>query len=346
MTRGGSSVGVLFLGCGAAAAMHSRTLRRIGNVELFYASRDATRAARYQQQFGGRAAFGTYDAGLEDGRVHVAFIATPTVTHRDLALRSLARGKDVIVEKPAFMYAADVDVIRDVATPAGRRVFVAENYVYKPITALIRRSVDNGDLGDVRFVTLNATRHQRADGWRADPTLSGGGALFEAGIHWISFAASLGLVVTGVSAYRVGDAEGPDRSSLVVFRYANGAVGVLAHSWELRAPLRGVRLSKVQGLRGAITFESNGLAAFSTGRHRRLHLTGVRDLLGYRAMLTDFLCALRSGEPPRYTLDDARRDLDLAGRAQRSLDQSELPVHFRPRSPQPPLVVSPTVRSP
>jgi len=321
MTRRGPSIGVLFLGCGAAASMHSRTLRRIGNVRLFYASRDAARAARYQRQFGGCAAFDTYDAGLEDPRADVAFIATPTATHRELALRSLASGKDVIVEKPAFMHAADVDVIRDTATPAGRRVFVAENYVYKPITTLIRRCVEDGELGDVRFVMLNATRHQRAEGWRADPTLSGGGALFEAGIHWISFASSLGIAVTAISAHRVGHTDGPDRSSLVVLQYANGAVGVLAHSWELRAPLRGVRLSKVQGLRGAITFESNGLAAFSTGRHRRLHLTGVRDLLGYRAMLTDFLCALRSGEPPRYSLDDARRDLDLAGRAQRSMDR-------------------------
>jgi UDP-N-acetylglucosamine 3-dehydrogenase len=321
MTGRVPSIGVLFLGCGAAAGMHSRTLRRIGHVQLFYASRDPARATRYQRHFGGPAAFDTYDAGLEDSRVDVAFVATPTVTHRDLALRSLAAGKDVIVENPAFMHAADVDLIRHSATRADRRVFVAENYVYKPITTLIRHHVEDGELGDVRFVLLNATRHQPADGWRNDPALSGGGALFEAGIHWISFASSIGLAVTGVSAQRVGSAEGPDRSSLVVFRYANGAVGALAHSWELRAPLRGLRLSKVQGLRGAITFESNGLAAFSTGRHRRLHLTGLRDLLGYRAMLTDVLQAIRSGEPPRYTLDDARRDLELAERAQRSMDR-------------------------
>ena len=126
MTRREASIGVLFLGCGGAAAMHSRTLRGIGNVDLFYASRDAARAARYRQECGGRAAFGAYDDGLQDDRVDVALIATPTVTHRDLALRSLAAGKNVIVEKPAFMHAADVDVIRDSATRARRRVFVAE----------------------------------------------------------------------------------------------------------------------------------------------------------------------------------------------------------------------------
>ena len=321
MTRRVQPVGVLFLGCGTAAAMHSRTLRRMGDVELFFASRDAARAAAYHRTFAGRAAFDSYDAGLEDRRVDVAFVATPTAMHRDLTVRSLQAGKDVIVEKPAFMRAADVDTVRDCAARRGRRVFVAENYVYKPITRLIRRSIAAGDLGDVRFVLLNATRHQSAHGWRADPRLSGGGALFEAGIHWISFASNLGLVVEHVSAHRVGHALGPDRSSVVVFQYSNGAIGVLAHSWEIRAPLGGLRLSKVQGLRGAITFESNGVAALTSGRHRSVQLTGLRDLLGYRAMLSDFLHSLRTGEPPQFTLDAAQRDLGFAEHAQRSMDR-------------------------
>lgn len=328
MTGAEPATRVLFLGCGAATAMHSRTLRRIGNVELFYASRDPKRAESYRQRFAGRAAFDSYETGLEDGPVDVAFIATPTATHRDLVMRSLEAGRHVIVEKPAFMCAADVDAVREHATRAQRRVFVAENYAYKPITRLIRRLVEADELGDVRFVLLNATRYQPPHGWRSDPTLSGGGALFEAGIHWISFASSLGLHVERVSAHRVGNRDGPDQSSVVVFHYSNGAVGVLAHSWEIRAPFGGLRLSKVQGLRGAITFESNGVAAFATGRRWSLHLTGFRDLLGYRAMLTDMLAALRTGKPTQFTLEAAQRDLCLAEQAQRSM---------RSRAPSPPL---------
>ena len=331
VTEGESPIRVLFLGCGAATAMHSRTLRRIGNVELFYASRGPKRAESYRQSFGGRAAYDSYDAGLEDGRADVAFVATPTATHRDLVMRALEAGRHVIVEKPAFMCAADVDVVGERARTVQRRVFVAENYAYKPITRLIRRLVEAGDLGDVRFVLLNATRYQPPHGWRGDPTLSGGGALFEAGIHWISFASSLGLHVERVSAHRVGNPDGPDQSSVVVFHYSNGAVGVLAHSWEIRAPFGGLRLSKVQGLRGAITFESNGVAAFATGRHWSVHLTGWRDLLGYRAMLTDMLGALRTGAPTQFTLEAAQRDLRLAEQAQRSMSSKapSLPLPAR-----------------
>jgi len=168
-------------------------------------------------------------------------------------------------------------------------------------------------------VSLNATKRQRMADWRAEPTLSGGGALFEGGIHWVSFAANLGLDVAAVTAHRVGATDGPDQSSLIVFRYANGAVGTLAHSWELAAPLGGLRLSKVQGTLGAVTFESNGFAAVTTGRRRSVRLLALRDPLGYRAMLADFLSVLRTGEGPRFTLEMAQRDLCLLEQAERSM---------------------------
>ena len=319
MTVESGAMGVLMLGCGLAARTHSRTLRRIGGVELFYASRERQRAEAYRSRYGGRRAYGSYADALADPLVDVALVATPTVSHRELAIQALQAGKDVIVEKPAFMRSDDADAVREAASVAGRRVFVAENYAYKPLTDHLRRVIGAGDLGEIRFVTINATKRRPADGWRADPALSGGGALFEGGVHWISFAANLGLEVEEVHAHRVGATEGPDQSVLVVLRYTSGAVGTLAHSWELAAPLGGLRLSKVQGTLGAVTFESNGLAAVTSGPSRSIRLFAHRDPLGYRAMLVDFLQALRTGEPPRFTLAMAQRDLRLLEQAECSM---------------------------
>ena len=330
MSRQPRPIGVLVVGCGLAARIHSRTLRRIGGVELFYASRDRLRAEGYRQRYGGRRAFGSYGDGMVDPDVDVVLIATPTATHLELAVQSLEARKDVIVEKPAFMRSCDADVVRKAASAAGRRVFVAENYAYKPVGEHLRRLILAGDLGDVRFVSLNATKCQRVDGWRGEPALSGGGALFEGGVHWISFASNLGLEVEDVWAQRVGTPEGADRSALVVLRYANGAVGTLAHSWELRAPFGGLRLSKVQGTLGAVTFESNGLAAVTTGPRRSVRIMALRDPLGYRAMLGDFLRALRTGEAPRFTLAMAQRDLRLLEQADRCMTTERgHPLHGR-----------------
>lgn len=325
MMTSNEKVGVLLLGCGRASTIHSRTLRKMQGVDLFYASRDRARADEFRQRFGGLQSYGGYESALADAAVDVALIATPTATHRELAILALEAGKHVIVEKPAFMRAADVDAVRDAASAAGRRVFVAENYFYKPIAQHLRWMIGSGHLGEIRFVTLNATKRQRIKGWRDDPALSGGGALFEAGVHWISFASHLGLRVEGVRALRVGASNGPDRSSLVVLRYANGAVGTLAHSWELAAPFGGLRLSKVQGTLGAVTFESNGLGHITSGRRRSVGLSIFRDPLGYKRMLGDFLNALRTGEPAQFTLEMAQRDLELLEEAECSMN-SELPA--------------------
>ena len=319
-------VGILFLGCGWATTIHSRILRRFAGVDLYYASRDRARAEEYRSRHGGRAAFGSYEEGVAHSGVTIALVATPTVTHRALTLLALDAGKHVIVEKPAFMEAADADVVRGAATAAGRRVLVAENYVYKPMAEHLRRLIGAGDLGDVRFVSLNATKRQPVQGWRTDPAISGGGALFEAGVHWISFASNIGLDVEEIRGFRVGSAAGPDRSSLVVLQYANGAVGTIAHSWELAAPLGGLRLSKVQGTHGAVTFESNGFAAVTTGRRRSLLMPALRDPLGYRAMLTDFLRALRTGEEALFTLDMAQRDLALLEQAEQGMSDLGAPA--------------------
>jgi predicted dehydrogenase len=72
---------------------------------------------------------------------------------------------------------------------------------------------------------------------------------------------------------------------------------------------RGLRLSKLFGRDGVITFESNGVFVVRRGRgFPRLWVPGVRDIRGYSAMYRDFLRAIRDGAPPEMSLERARAD--------------------------------------
>ncbi len=310
-----SRVGILIMGCGMSATIHARVLRRMRGVDLYFASRHRGRAEEYRDRFGGAGAFDSYEDALACQGLDLAVVATPTASHRDLAMLALRAGRHVVVEKPAFLSASEADSVATRAERVGRRVFVAENYYYKPIARLLRERIADGSLGDIRFVSINATKRQRMGGWRDDPALSGGGALFEAGIHWISFAANIGLEVADVSGWATGvAASGSDLSSLVVLRYANGAAGTIAHSWELPGPLGGMRLSKVQGTHGAVTFESHGMAYVSSGARVSAGLPALRDPLGYAAMWRDFIAAIRENRDAEFGLARGRRDLALLER--------------------------------
>lgn len=310
---------LVFLGCGKIAAKHARRLASFSRVVCSYASRDAARASAFAQRLGGDRAYGSYAAALADPEVDVVFVTTPTALHLQLTLESLHAGKDVIVEKPAFLRSTDFDRVEQAACASHRQVLVAENYAYKPLAETLGRIIKAGEIGEVRYLCVNALKHQVGDGWRGEEALAGGGALFEGGVHWIDLIAGLGLTPESVQAYRPGELEGIERSLLVVVQYEEGAIGTLHHAWDTPSLFRGLRVSRIYGTLGSVAFESNGLFVLVRGRRVRLLIPGWRDIGGYYAMLADFLTSLREGREPRMTLARARRDLELVEAAYRSL---------------------------
>lgn len=315
---GSGALGVAFLGCGQAARMHAKTLSRLDpSLSLFWASRNRARAEEHLHEHGGMGAFGSYHGALADPRVAVAMVLTPPSSHLDWTLAALEAGKHVIVEKPAYLRSVDFEPVARAARDAGLQVLVAENYHYKPLAVALRRVLAEERLGRFLFLHLNALKTQDARGWRTEPALAGGGALFEGGVHWISFLAHLGPEVTRVKAL-VPRGGAPEKSVALVIEYEGGALGTLSYSWEVPSRLGGLRLSRLYGSEGAATFESNGLFLATGGRRKRFVFPGFRDLLGYRAMFADFLDALRIGRPAAFLLEDARRDVELIEEAYRS----------------------------
>lgn len=300
---------IAFLGTGKIARVHARRLRACRDVELAFASRELPRAEAIARALGG-AAYASYDAAIAAPDVDVIAIVTPPDSHAELAHAALAAGKHVVLEKPAFLRAADADAIAEAAARAGRRVFVAENYHYKPVLARLRALLAERVVGDVMFIHVNAIRQQTTPGWRAPY-----GSLYEGGVHWMDFMTKLGDVVDVAGHAPARPAGQAERSMLVTFRYRDGAVGTLSYSWEVPATAKGLRLSKIYGRAGSITFETNGLWVLCHGTKTRLYVPGLRDLSGYTAMWRDFVQAWRDDREAGMTLADARRDLALVERA-------------------------------
>jgi predicted dehydrogenase len=110
---------------------------------------------------------------------------------------------------------------------------------------------------------------------------------------------------------------------MVAFRYDNDAVGSLYYSREIPSMLRGLRLSKLLGRRGIISFESNGLFILVRGRGLpRLVIPGFRDIRGYRAMYVDFARAVRERRAPEMSLERAMEDHRLMDQAYATVTRS------------------------
>jgi predicted dehydrogenase len=308
---------IAFLGCGFITRVHSSHLRKAFPKDILrsYASRDPARAESYRQRFGGERSYAGYQAALDDPSIDAVVVAIPPRFHLDLALRCLSAGKHVLVEKPAFLDTPGYHTAIEARNRVGKVVLVGENDHYKPLANHLRQLLADGVIGELVFghFTSIAKRLKKEDDWRNDESMAGGDAFFEEGIHWLHVAGSLGPKITSIQGYRPKPSRvAPDRrakSMLVSFRYDNGAVGSLYYSREIPSLLQGLRVSKLMGREGIISFESNGVILLERGRKgMRLRLPGFRDIRGYQAMYADFAQAIRTGGVPEMSLERALED--------------------------------------
>jgi predicted dehydrogenase len=323
---------IAFLGCGFITRVHSRHLKSLrSEIACSYASRTRAKADAFCRDFGGVGAYADYSAAIEDPAVDAVVIAVPPRYHLTLTLAALAARKHVLVEKPAYLRMEDYETAAAARDRAGRVVLVGENDHYKPLAVQLRTLVAAGTLGEMVFAHFTTIAHKlkAADDWRNDEEMAGGDAFFEEGIHWLHLANSLGPRIVEAHGFRPPvSSEGPDRrakSMLVAFTYDNGAVGSLYYSREIPSLFRGLRLSKLCGRRGVITFESNGLfLVVRGGGIPLLRFPGFSDIRGYRAMYRDFIGSIRNGRQPEMHLERAMDD-------QRLMDQ----IYSNPRIPDP-----------
>jgi predicted dehydrogenase len=327
---------IAFLGCGFITRVHSRHLRSLKNeIACSYASRNRAKSAQFCQEFGGTASYGDYSAAIEDPHVDAVVVAVPPRFHLDLVLRALAAGKHVLVEKPAFLRLSDYRAVIEARDRAARVVLVGENDHYKPLAVSLRRLLAEDAIGEMVFAhfTTIAKRLKSADDWRNDDAMAGGDAFFEEGIHWLHIAGSLGPRITTIQGFRPspprnGRQDGSDRrlkSMMVAFQYDNGAVGSLYYSREIPSLLRGLRLSKLFGRKGIISFESNGAIIVVRGTGLpRLIVPGFADIRGYKAMYRDFAGAIREGRQPEMSVERASEDHLLMDQVYASLDRPAL----------------------
>ena len=310
---------VAFLGCGFITRVHSRHLRALRpDIVCAYASRDRARADGYLKELGGVCSYGSYEAAIDDPAVDAVVVAVPPHLHLSLTKRALAAGRHVLVEKPAFPSLADYAEVIAARDAARRVVLVGENDHYKPLAVRLRRLLADGAIGDLVFAQFTTIAHRlkTADDWRNDEAIAGGDAFFEEGIHWLHIAGSLGPRIVSAEGYRPSvSRSGPDRrakSMMVALRYDNDAVGALFYSREIPSLFRGLRLSKLYGRGGVISFESNGTWLLVRGGGLpRLMFPGFRDIRGYQAMYRDFAGAIREQRAPEMSLERAAEDQQL-----------------------------------
>lgn len=322
--------GLCVIGCGSFARTFSSAIQgELDNIDLYFASRDAARAARFATEFGGAGSFGSYESAVADRRVEGVYICTPHHLHLEHAGIAADAGKHILLEKPLARTVPEAQAIVDLAGAAGATLMVAENYRFMPPVLAAREMVERGALGELRLIQLQEDFPFQPSEWRNDAETNGGGVLIDGGIHKASLLAYLAGDPQEVYAAEVPSAQ-PDLAAedgvVAMFRYASGLVGVINHSWSA-GPHSSRPWVTISGSRASAAFELGGdwIDTIDAVGRRRQALGG--DRAGLAAMVREFRVAARDAREPAMTGGEGVRDVALVRACYDSI-RSGAPVRF------------------
>ena len=103
-------------------------------------------------------------------------VATPTVTHFQIAMDAIQAGKHVLVEKPICPTLDESEKLVKAAEDAGIVLAVGQIERHNPVVKFARESIENGKFGDI--VSISARRVSTFPGRISDV-----GVLLDLGIH-------------------------------------------------------------------------------------------------------------------------------------------------------------------
>jgi len=122
---------------------------------------------------------------LADERIDIVTIAVPNNFHKDLAIRALRAGKNVIMEKPATMNAPELLEVMEVAKETGRVLTMHHNRRWDKDFQMVKTAIEEGTLGKVYDIeSLIHGMNGKFLEWRAKVE-NGGGSLLDWAPHLI-----------------------------------------------------------------------------------------------------------------------------------------------------------------
>lgn len=181
------------------------------------------------------------DAFLARPDLDLVEILLPHHLHLPVALKAMAAGKIVSLQKPMCLNLDEADQLVAAAEAHDRPVKIFENFIFYPPVLKARALIDAGAIGTPQSIRIKSNPARSAtawevpaaaNAWRQEKAAAGGGPLvFDDGHHKFALAWHFMGDPEEVHAF-IGDCEGPggirfDAQSMVSFRFPGNRVGNL-----------------------------------------------------------------------------------------------------------------------
>jgi predicted dehydrogenase len=303
---GDGSLRIGVIGVGVMGSNHARVLAELPGVKLVgVADPDRKRCDQVARSLG---CTSFNDAGdLMRRGVDAVTIAAPTHLHRDIAIDCAARGMHVMVEKPIASTIEESRAIVAAARRAGVTLMVGHVERFNPAVQSIKRAIKDQDILSIAITRVGPF----------PPRMSNVGVVIDLAVHDIDlirwFTDSEIVEIQPQTSSAVAERED---IALLQFRTASGVLAHINTNWLTPFKARTIHIATRDKylIADLLTLQVTECFGFQPdGSYSMRHLSvGYAEPL--RSELVAFITAIRTGETPAVTGEEAVASLEIATR--------------------------------
>jgi len=301
---GNGKLRVGVIGVGVMGSNHARVLSDMAGVELVAVADPDRKQRQLVAGTLGCGAVADAEALLRAG-IDAAIIAAPTHLHHDIAVQCTAKGVHVLVEKPIASTIEESRAIVAAARRAGVTLMVGHVERFNPAVQSIKRAIK-----DQHILSIAITRVGPFP-----PRMSSVGVVIDLGVHDIDlirwFTESEIVEIQPQMSSAVAERED---IALLQFRTASGVLAHINTNWLTPFKARNIHVATRDKylIADLLTLQVTECFGFQPdGSYSMRHLSvGYAEPL--RSELVAFVDAVRNGERPAVTGEEAVASLEIA----------------------------------
>lgn len=174
--------GHAIVGLGGMGDFHRKLVQEIDGLETI-GSFDIKEDRQQYARDNGLTAYESLDALLADERIDIVLCSTPNDVHKEIVIKALRAGKNVVCEKPVTMTSKDFQDMVDVSKETGKVLAVHQNRRWDQDFLTIKKVYEEKLLGPVFRIESRVHGSRGIPGdWRQLPE-KGGGMVLDWGVH-------------------------------------------------------------------------------------------------------------------------------------------------------------------
>jgi predicted dehydrogenase len=227
-------IGVGLIGVGEISVEHAKgyAARKDARITAI-ADINLSAAKSAAERYGAKQYYSDYHQLLLDPNVDVVDICIPHSLHSAAVVSAAEAGKHVLVQKPMAITLDECDQMISAARKAGVKLMVNHNQIFYPPYQELRRMITSGELGQIHMLRARLGIGGKLSGWRADPKITGGGLLFDSGVHRFYTSRFLMGEVKSVQAFadKNNPREEGEDIAVVLLRFDGSRYGIIDASY-------------------------------------------------------------------------------------------------------------------